>query len=628
MNDIMAKKTILLNCTPPARQNTPSISLSVLKSFLARHQRNAKVLYWNYLFGPLFNKYYYDMLLDEGDFYERDVMQIIPFLSFMAEENADENTTKLMKDYLHAALPRFYFQNTAQPDVLSIIKKDMEDLIHNVLRTIDFGNVSLVGFTAKYHQWIAAIKIANEIKKMAPDVGIVIGGIDGIEQAREILRIGACFNYGIWGEGEYPLWRLCQYTEDKTKNIESIPRLVYRVKGDLLVNRASGYYVDFDRYSVPEYDDYMKAVRSTRNLPTIFPIESKRGCIWNRCNFCSSNRGYKYRCRHNSQVLSEIKAQTSRYGVTRYRFVDNDLVGHDIGLFEELLDLLIEYRCSTHQNISIAAEVLHHGFNSRLIKKMALAGLTEVQIGYEAITDNLLKKMNKKVDFADHLLFLKYAGKYGIAVLGANIIKGTVGETRDDVLENVDNFKYLRFFIDKKGGGVFHNVSRLRLDFGTKYYAQVGKDERRRWDFHPIAKLFPRMMLKEDSRFNLFGYYGLIENEYEWDLFEKINTHFCNNNYTCKIVSHGRKLFYREYKNGELTKLVIFDEPYYRDILESANDTVVSFNRIHEDIETKYGNVDRSMLLATIDELQALAILYANKERTRIVSIIDTNLIA
>ncbi|MBE3141177.1 MAG: radical SAM protein [Thermoplasmata archaeon] len=628
MNDLMAKKTILLNCTPPARQNTPSISLSVLKSFLAQHRRNAKVLYWNYLFGPLFNKYYYDVLLDEGDYYERDVLQIIPFLSFMAEENNDESTNELRKACLYAALPRLYCHSAAQIDVMSAIKRDMEDIIHNVIRTIDFGNVSLVGFTAKYHQWIAAIKIANEIIKIAPDVGIVIGGIDDIEQARELMRIGACFDYAIWGEGEYPLWGLCQYTEDKTKNIESIPRLVYRAKGGLLANRASGDYVDFDHYPVPDYDDYMEAMSTTRNLATIFPIESKRGCSWNRCNFCSSNRGYKYRCRDNSQVLSEIKDQTSRYGVTRYRFVDNDLVGHDIELFEELLDRLIEYRRSTHQNISIAAEILHGGFNSRLIKKMALAGLTEVQIGYEAITDNLLKKMNKKVDFADHLLFLKYAGKYGIAVLGANIIMGTVGETRDDVLENVDNLKFLRFFIDKKGGGVFHNVSRLRLDPGTRYYDQVGKEERRRWDFHPIAKLFPKMMLKEDSRFDLFGYYGSIENEYEWALFEKINTHFGDNDYTYTIISHGGKLYYREYKNRELTRLVLFDEPYYRDVLESANDAVVSFDRIHEKIGTKYGAADRSRLLATIDELQALAILYANEERTRIVSIIDTSLIA
>jgi radical SAM superfamily enzyme YgiQ (UPF0313 family) len=507
------------------------------------------------------------------------------------------------------------------------MKREIADVLDDEICKIDFDSVNIIGFTAKYHQWIAGIILANEIKKRRPDIGIVIGGINNSEQAKEILRICGCFDYAIWGEGEFPLLKLCQYINKNTVDIESIPRLVFRVKDDLVANRNEGDYVDFKDYHIPDYGDYMGSIDKKRILSIVFPIESKRGCSWNKCNFCSSNIGYRYRVRDINHVINEIKYQTDKHGVNKYQFVDNDLVGHSIKQFEYLLDSIIEYNYSSHNNISLVAEILHSGFNSRLIKKMALAGLNVVQIGYEAIADNLLKIMNKKVDFADHLLFIKFTSKYGIAVLGANIIRGVIGETKNDVIESIYNMKYLRFFIEKLGYGFFHNISRLRLDFGTNFYNMIEEKDRQKWDFHPIASLIPKTLTKEESKFNLFGYYHSIENEYEWKLFEKMNKYYYDNDYKYTIYCNDGKLYYREYLNEKIINIVVFDEPEYRAVLELANDEVVSFDYIYEQIEKKYAMTNRLRLIKIIDELQSLSLIYSNKDKNRIISIIDTSLI-
>jgi hypothetical protein len=71
----------------------------------------------------------------------------------------------------------------------------------------------------------------------------------------------------------------------------------------------------------------------------------------------------------------------------------------------------------------------------------------------------------------------------------------------------------------------------------------------------------------------------------------------------------------------------VFDEPEYRAVLELANDEVVSFDYIYEQIEKKYAMTNRLRLIKIIDELQSLSLIYSNKDKNRIISIIDTSLI-
>ena len=44
---------VILNALPPARLDTPSAALSVLKAFLGRHHVQTRVIYWNLLLDRL-----------------------------------------------------------------------------------------------------------------------------------------------------------------------------------------------------------------------------------------------------------------------------------------------------------------------------------------------------------------------------------------------------------------------------------------------------------------------------------------------------------------------------------------------------------------------------------------------
>ena len=84
-------------------------------------------------------------------------------------------------------------------------------------------------------------------------------------------------------------------------------------------------------------------------------------------------------------------------------------------------------------------------FNAQLMEKMAIAGFKNIFIGYDALSDSLLSKMNKSNNFSDNIFFVKHSLKNGISPI-VNVIKHVPGENEEDVQECINNLHYLRFF--------------------------------------------------------------------------------------------------------------------------------------------------------------------------------------
>jgi radical SAM superfamily enzyme YgiQ (UPF0313 family) len=220
----------------------------------------------------------------------------------------------------------------------------------------------------------------------------------------------------------------------------------------------------------PNFDDYYKyRKRSKITSPSYIPIEGGRGCHWNRCHFCYLNKGYKYRQKSIDKISQEIKYMIFTYGVFRFEFLDNDIIGKDMDRFHFLLNELIKIKKEYPDFTIIAVEVITLNLSYETIKKMSEAGIVNIQIGYESASNNLLKKIDKKNTFASNLNTIKHCFDVGIKVSGINVICNLLEEKDEDIVESIENLRFFRFIFNEKGW-LIHVPNPLAINSSSKYF--------------------------------------------------------------------------------------------------------------------------------------------------------------
>ena len=144
---------------------------------------------------------------------------------------------------------------------------------------------------------------------------------------------------------------------------------------------------------------------------------------------------------------------------------------------------------------------------------MWLAGFKEVFGGYEAVSDNLLQKMNKINNFADNILYIKFCSKYDIKI-AVNVIMKIPDETIEDVKESRRNLHYLRFFFHGRMHDFTHFYSHFTLYKESRYDKLLSKTEKEKYKPIDYYNYLPSKYIKNPYKIcikfkNLF-YFGSL----------------------------------------------------------------------------------------------------------------------
>ena len=246
----------------------------------------------------------------------------------------------------------------------------------------------------------------------------------------------------------------------------------------------------------------------------------------------------------------------------------------------------------------------------------------EVQIGYEALSDSLLKKFNKKNTFAENILFLKFALKYGFNVDGLNIIQNNPDETDMDIIESINNLHYLRFILSNSN--YYHNFIKLTVKSNSRYYKEHVLNKEENWGLNRIVDMMPEAIWNNIAIYDLMQF-SLIKLNDLWTNFIKIDSHYKNTDYSYRIIKNEHSI-YEEYFNGQLTSKIEFDQSEYWEILKNANNKVCSIQDLKKDLNSKKYNFTESEIMKKIDDLSSAHILYSNRDYSKIITIIDTDL--
>ncbi len=617
-------KKIILNCTTPLYVDFPCAALSVLKTYLKKREYNVEVIYWNLIFYDLQNEFLWNNIKVIND---ENILLL--YYNYVAVSKKNKYLYQNVKSVLKSLNPNHLSNCHYYDDHMRLFAQKTEDMLENILSEYHPSDILYYGFTMKLDQWFVASIIADKIKTKRPNSIIVVGGINTKEAAVVYLENFNQFDFAMWGEGELPLLQLSEFIEHNRYDFFKIKHIAYRNESGIKCSTAhDNEYVDLsDSGLLPDYEDYFRwkkvlklRLRKTflTNGHSYLPIEGSRGCHWNKCNFCYLNSGYKYRLKSIEQIVAEIEYMIGKYNIYVFEFLDNDLVGKDIDRFNELLDAFIKIKTANPEFLIIVAEIITKDLDKDTIKKMALAGISNVQIGYESSSNTLLEKINKKNTFGSNLNFIKHAKNFKIGIGGVNVIINLPEEKNEDIIEAIDNLRFLRFYLNKTT--FTHNISPLQINHTSKYFTQM-KDTIPFWNPGTQLSYMSKYQLNDQGKLYLYNYMNRLM-DYQWESFLKIEAYYLENPHRYYLLKKENSIVYQEYKGNKMLFSHKMDEGSIDlSILQKTNDKPISIVQL-ESLLLQDG-IKSKELTDRLDFLYGAGLLYYSNNYNEIVSTIE-----
>ncbi|WP_456473482.1 RiPP maturation radical SAM C-methyltransferase [Desulfolithobacter sp.] len=341
-------------------------------------------------------------------------------------------------------------RGSLQADFQAIIRM-LEHQFTTWIETKELESFDLIGFTVCFAQLPPSLYGATRIKKIHPDIPIVFGGSTCTPAiGTTLLEVFPQVDHVITGEGERPLENLCRLLAGE-KEVDGANIISRNPGRDALegVSELENLEVrELDQLPVPDFDDYFQDLRQSRMvfIPTL-PVEFSRGCWWNKCTFCNLNLQWcSYRRKSAARMKTEIQHLKTRYQCLDFSFTDNALPVHEADRFFESMS-------DDENDLRFFAEI-------RAIQKQETyhiyrrGGLESVQVGIEALSSRLLKRMKKGVTVMDNVAAMKYAATAGMKLEG-NLILEFPGSTVAEVQETLQVLDAVLPYRPLQGAGFF-----------------------------------------------------------------------------------------------------------------------------------------------------------------------------
>ncbi|NPA49970.1 MAG: RiPP maturation radical SAM protein 1 [Thermodesulfobacteria bacterium] len=400
--------------------NRPSVQLGVLKGYLRSVWPELEVKTYH----P-----YLKAAHDLGFELYHEISQsswLSEALSFaMLYPEMAEKAAKLARKEARRRGLSFSFEKT-----LTTLKRSLEDY----LASLPWEEFRAVGLSVCLNQLGASLWAARWIKARFPDLPLILGGSSCAEDlGRSLLSTFPWVDFVVNGEGERPLRLLLRHLFLG----EAFPEagVFYRQNGEI----SGGGTLELPPAELPSplYEDYLREVMELppekRFFPMI-PLEASRGCWWFKCRFCNLNlQWHGFRKKPLPQVVREIEAH-ARAGFLDFAFMDNSLAPKEARkLFETL--------ASHGRDYQIFAE-LRACHRREDYLAFARGGLKWVQIGIEALSSSLLKRLNKGTRLMDNVAAMRHCEEAGL-VLEANLILEFPGSSPDEVEETLKSLPFV-----------------------------------------------------------------------------------------------------------------------------------------------------------------------------------------
>lgn len=271
--------------------------------------------------------------------------------------------------------PASSWRLVGKDNYMSNIHPLYESLFAQVLKEIVEYNPDAIGFSQYYINQEATDWMAAEVRKLLPNVKIMVGG-SNIQNGWHIPK--PIYDYVVNGEGEQIIVEILDEIEsgltgETTKHIKQPEEQRLSINDLPLPDYST---IDFNLYEIPN------GVNS----------ELSRGCIA-KCTFCEETHFFKYRQRNHTDILKEIEYLYHEKGTDVIWFIDSLVNGS-----------LKELRAFCKGVVERGLKIKWTGYcrcdgrmDKEFYKDLAASGCVMLNYGIESGSQKVLNDMNKGV---------------------------------------------------------------------------------------------------------------------------------------------------------------------------------------------------------------------------------------
>ncbi|OHD65478.1 MAG: hypothetical protein A2176_13155 [Spirochaetes bacterium RBG_13_51_14] len=265
-----------------------------------------------------------------------------------------------------------------------------------------------------------AKRIIAHCKKVS-SAPVVLGGPGYSIFPESALRyLGA--DAGIPGEGEAAFPELAGLLKGGSRFTGIYPPVAKTAEMRPIVK-------NLDRFPLPEPS--LIPTEAYAGSDFLMPVQTRRGCPF-ACSYCSTPviEGRTVRSRSPEMVVSWL-SDCVRSGIKKFYFVDNTF-----NLPESYALELCEAMIRARLNISWRCILYPCRLKKKLVEAMALAGCTEVSLGAESGSEQMLAALNKEFSPGDFRHAADLLARYRMRRNGFLLLGGP-GETMQTVEESL-----------------------------------------------------------------------------------------------------------------------------------------------------------------------------------------------
>lgn len=317
---------------------------------------------------------------------------------------------------------------------LTLHKREWPRLVRETLPRFD-----MVGFTSTMGTIINSLQVARVVKKEAPELPVIIGGIYATCVNRELFEFPE-IDFVCVGEGETTLHRFLDALEAGT-SYDHIPGLWLRKGEEIIENGPSELISDLDALPFNDFD--LWDAETFFGWVNHLPIMGARGCQYS-CSFCTqstlhelydkpTNFGY-YRCRSPANIIEEIEYQVAKYQPVKplkgVIFFDDTFTSNRT-FVETFCDEYIAR--GLHTRIHWAINARMENLDKRLLLKLKRAGCYYLYFGIESESKATREFYRKRFGKRKVFNIVAYCKKLGFRIKTYFIIDGPKETVRDNL---------------------------------------------------------------------------------------------------------------------------------------------------------------------------------------------------
>ncbi len=292
----------------------------------------------------------------------------------------------------------------------------------------DAAKADLVGITVTSPMMTHGNHLAKEIKKRNKNTVIVFGGVHPTACPDTTVK-GENIDIVCRGEGEETLYGIAAAVE-QNKPYAGIAGISYKIDGKVVHNKTGTPVDNLDSLPYPDRDLIRQTVFSDyflkfygRRAAYVF---GGRGCPY-QCTYCATDSVWnrQVRLRSPENIIGEIEELRRIYGVNYINFADDTFTVNKQHVYDfcdlfKKKKLPVGWGCNVHPRTA----------DKQLFKEMKAAGCTEIWIGVESGSQEILNELKRNYTIEEIKEIFAFAKEAGIK-RQSNFIVGTPGESRE-----------------------------------------------------------------------------------------------------------------------------------------------------------------------------------------------------